>query len=172
MKNELEKKLIDTYSSMFANYSKPPTQTCMCWGVSCDDGWYHILDHMCRELDNLQKKYDINIIFDQIKEKFGTLRVYSHFNLGPRWTKDDETALLDGKPEIELIHFGWSHYGETVPAYKGIQDRIDEIINMAEIFSHVTCEKCGMTGATAREGGWIHTYCDVCEAKYTAKDDN
>jgi hypothetical protein len=163
MKKELEEKLYTKYSGMFADHTKPMSQTCMCWGCSCGDGWYHIIDHMCEELAQLQEQYDIQIIFDQIKEKFGTLRVYSHSTLGPRWTQIDDVFFLDGDSEIERVHAGW-HKGTKVPSYSGVQDRVTEVISKAEDFSSITCEFCGMTGAVSRNSGWIHTLCDSCEA--------
>ena len=71
MTKELQEKLFAKYDKMFRDRSKPMSQTCMCWGISCDDGWYHILEYMCRRLQKIQEEYDVTVIFDQIKEKFG-----------------------------------------------------------------------------------------------------
>ncbi len=165
MKDELQKALYDKYSDLFANHNKSPQESCMHWGITCGDGWYAIIDHLCEELTDLQEKYDIRIIFDQIKEKFGCLRVYYHIELGLRWSQSDDVSLLDGKAEIELVRSGWIHSGKTMPAYEGVCGLITECISKADDFSSFTCEFCGMTGAKACGYGWIHTLCDVCEAK-------
>ena len=44
------------------------------WGryISCNEGWYNILDELDNKLAYLDPDYQIN----QVKEKFGTLRFY------------------------------------------------------------------------------------------------
>ncbi|MBC7750765.1 MAG: hypothetical protein H7Z73_03465 [Candidatus Saccharibacteria bacterium] len=39
---------------------------------------------------------------------------------------------------------------------------IYDLIAKAEAKSEHTCEECGLPGKT-REGGWVHTTCQVCE---------
>jgi hypothetical protein len=61
MKTELEDKLFHKYQSMFSQKDKPPTETAMCWGFSCGDGWYHIIDTLCNliqhTLDEAKKSF-------------------------------------------------------------------------------------------------------------------
>jgi hypothetical protein len=56
------------------------TATCMCWGITCGDGWYFLLDQLC---DSIQSYIDNNkhlkikqLEATQVKEKFGGLRFY------------------------------------------------------------------------------------------------
>jgi hypothetical protein len=42
----------------------------MAFGVECGDGWQHIVDAVCESLDGR------GVEFRQIKEKFGSLRIY------------------------------------------------------------------------------------------------
>jgi len=51
------------------------TKSCMAWGIECDGGWYELLDNMMAKIDSLHVD---GFVFEQIKEKFGTLRVYSY----------------------------------------------------------------------------------------------
>lgn len=68
-------------------------KTCMHWGIDTGDGWFFLLDHLCHQIQkhidgvndvntkkySLEKKEDVpQVIADQIKEKFGTLRFYYH----------------------------------------------------------------------------------------------
>ena len=93
MKDELQTTLYDKYKSLFCNVGKSPTESCMAFGVECGDGWYEILSSLCflinqheRNIDgqtDYKRKEDPNYVsdyypvkFDQIKEKFGGLRVY------------------------------------------------------------------------------------------------
>lgn len=76
MNPHLEKILHEKYPALFADKDKPPTESLMCFGCECDDGWFDIIESMCRTLSNYTKNYGF-LKFVQIKEKFGGLRVYS-----------------------------------------------------------------------------------------------
>ena len=82
MKQELDQLLCERYPKMLVNRHKPMTETAMCWGFECGDGWFNILDRL---MNNIQhhinwKNRDGNVVpqvtLDQVKEKFGTLRFY------------------------------------------------------------------------------------------------
>lgn len=79
MRKELEDKLIDKYPELFEDKDKPPTESLMCYGCECDDGWFDILNGMCRQIYqhiNSKKENRPSYRFTQIKEKFAGLRVY------------------------------------------------------------------------------------------------
>lgn len=93
MKQELQQQLYDKYPELFSNKDKSIMESCMGWGIECGDGWYDILARLCWKIkeqeDNIrwQTEYrqqkDVTytsdyypVKFDQIKEKFGGLRVY------------------------------------------------------------------------------------------------
>jgi hypothetical protein len=133
MKQELDKLLCEKYPKMLINRNKPMTETCMCWGFECGDGWFQILDSL---MSNIQHHIDWNnknfekgytqykqvpqVTLDQVKEKFGTLRFY----------------------------------------YQGGDDYISGLVAMAESMSAVTCEQCGNPGTTGGQG-WITTLCET-----------
>jgi hypothetical protein len=82
MKQELDRLLCEKYPKMMVNRNLPMTETCMCWGFDCGDGWYNILNQL---MGNIQHHIDWKnrngevvpqVILDQVKEKFGTLRFY------------------------------------------------------------------------------------------------
>ena len=93
MKQELQQKLYDKYPELFSNKDKSIMESCMGWGIECGDGWYDILSSLCwmikQHEDNnrwqteYKQKEDATytsdyypVKFDQIKEKFGGLRIY------------------------------------------------------------------------------------------------
>lgn len=89
MNIELENKLYEDYPDLFSNKDKDPQESCMVFGIECGDGWYDLLRSICSLLKNREEnmrnrlKYEgkdpnefIAVKFDQIKEKFGGLRVY------------------------------------------------------------------------------------------------
>lgn len=84
MKRELDKLLCERYPKIFAERHAQMTQTAMCWGFECDDGWFDIINTLCGNIQNYidwQNKTGKNaeqVVAEQVKEKFGTLRFYYH----------------------------------------------------------------------------------------------
>lgn len=96
MDAELENTLYEKYPQFFSNKDKGIMQSCMAWGCECGNGWFDIISSLCwmirQHEDNKawRKKYleendpeklknepeYFPVKFDQIKEKYGTLRVY------------------------------------------------------------------------------------------------
>lgn len=82
MRNELDALLCEKYPKMMVNRTKDMTETCMCWGFECADGWYNILDRLMGSIQNHLDWQNRNeekvkqVTLDQVKEKFGTLRFY------------------------------------------------------------------------------------------------
>ena len=82
MKQELDELLCKKYPKMFVNRNMSMQETAMCWGFSCGDGWFVLIDELC---GSIQSYIDLNsrpdrvipqVIVDQVKEKLGTLRFY------------------------------------------------------------------------------------------------
>jgi len=100
MDDELQDKLYQKYPNLFSNKTKSPTESCMSWGCEVGNGWYDILSSLCysivqyedmikdsnncseKQFGEPAQKYKnyCPVKFDQVKEKYGGLRVY--FNGG------------------------------------------------------------------------------------------
>lgn len=82
MKQELDEYLCKVYPKIFANRYKDMTETAMCWGFDCGDGWFQILNQLCNNIQhhinwkNKDGEVVAQVVADQVKEKFGTLRFY------------------------------------------------------------------------------------------------
>lgn len=77
MTNYLQKILFDTYPSLFREKDLPPSQTCMCWGIECDDGWFNILYVLCGQINAYTEFNNTpEVTINQVKEKYGGLRFY------------------------------------------------------------------------------------------------
>jgi hypothetical protein len=136
MNEKLDELLCQRYPKMMVNRNKTAQETCMCWGFSCGDGWYNILNQLMSNIQHhidwkqeQKEKYNrgegcTQVTLDQVKEKFGTLRFY----------------------------------------YTGGDDEIRGMVRMAESMSGVICEECGSPG-TQTQGGWIKTACDSHRGK-------
>ncbi len=127
MSPELEKILYDKYPKIFDSNDHMTR-----YGISCGDGWFNIIDSLCRNIqshveylsagiEDEEEKQSIQVVAQQIKEKFGSLRFY-HSN------------------------------GD---------DYISGMVRMAESFSEKTCEYCG-NKAEVRTKGWIKNLCSNC----------
>lgn len=71
MKSE---ELYRKYPHLFARRELDKSQSCMHWGISVNEGWLPLIDKMSEEITAI----DSEIQYEQIKEKFGRLRVYTH----------------------------------------------------------------------------------------------
>ena len=82
MKLELDELLCSKYPKMMVNRDKPMTETTMCWGFECGDGWFDLIDQLMGSIQNhidwQNQKEEVvqQVTVDQVKEKFGTLRFY------------------------------------------------------------------------------------------------
>lgn len=77
MRDELDKLLCEKYPKIFVNRHKPKTETAMCWGFECGDGWFNLIDNLCTSIQNhIDYNHAPQVVADQVKEKFGSLRFY------------------------------------------------------------------------------------------------
>ncbi len=75
MKKELEKKLIDQFPIFFQDIYGDPRKTCLARGIECENGWFELIKETCEKL-SLNAPVDFK--FAQIKQKFGSLRIYTN----------------------------------------------------------------------------------------------
>ncbi len=79
MRAELEKKLIEDFPVFFGGHTLPPTQSLMCFGCECDDGWEPLVRSVAEVAEKWNKEHpDKPVVAMQIKEKYGGLRVYTN----------------------------------------------------------------------------------------------
>ena len=80
MNKELTQQLFDKYPKIFIQKDLPPSESLMCFGFECMDGWYWLVDHLCNSIqshidNNLHNKIP-QVEAVQVKQKFGSLRFY------------------------------------------------------------------------------------------------
>jgi len=80
MKKDLDDKLVKAFSNLYADRNKPMTETAMCWGFQCGDGWFDIIWAASEKLEALivkmPEKERHNCKASTVKEKFGKLVIY------------------------------------------------------------------------------------------------
>lgn len=142
MDKVLQDRLFKDFPKIFVEKDLPMQQTCMCWGICTDDGWFELLYNLCRHLqwDTDKNKYP-QVIAQQVKEKFGTLRFYYVLDCSENAGKEDERTSVRRCAEH------------------------DGAIQFAEAMSAHICEICGALNNTVEQmsrGGWCKTLCAVC----------
>ena len=70
--------LYEKYPDLFSNIDNK--HSCMAFGIECNIGWYDILSSVCYRIKHYEKNKKSDyypVTFDQIKEKWGGLRIYN-----------------------------------------------------------------------------------------------
>lgn len=124
------------------------------WDVG--DGWYELVRGLCSEIEAAYEKagQPIDLIVDRIREKFGTMRVYYHF---------------EGQPQPVQV-FACSDAEITIryrPKETELQKGLADIVQRWETESATVCEECGRPGKL-RENGRSLTLCDKCASSHEA----
>ena len=77
MNVELETRLSELYPKLFRGQDMPVTENLMSFGCECGDGWFSIINAACSLIATHEESAEkTDFLFTQIKEKYGTLRIY------------------------------------------------------------------------------------------------
>ena len=72
------KYLYKKYPKLFRQKNLSIQESCMPWGFECGDGWFFIIDKLCSQLQwDIDHNKQPQLEFIQVKEKFGSLRLYN-----------------------------------------------------------------------------------------------
>lgn len=123
------------------------------FGIDTGDGWYQLLYDMCKEISEVLETAEkpVHIAVDEIKEKYGALRFYYHFE--------------DAKPEPLAVDFIGSGSTRKMPGRDDVYKKISEIVQKYEDKSEEVCEACGCEGTLRTDLQWIQTLCDTCYSR-------
>ncbi len=147
MNKELELQLVAKYPKILQNYGGDKMVTCLHWGIETDGGWYDLLDKCMEKMQFICDVTKCQVVADQIKSKFATLRFYYH-------TEHNEISSV---------------FESTINAI------ITDIVQGAYKRSCNTCEVTGTSGyaCVPRDGnGWYRTLCkeECIKADYVPMD--
>jgi hypothetical protein len=174
MKRELDEYLCKVYPKMMVNRDKSMTETCMCWGFECGDGWFQILNQLMgniqHHIDWNERQREVAIKFRKMAEELkagdSTLFDLEHKDLlNQDYVEKRKQEFIDDPlreiPELisqVTLDQVKEKFGTLRFYYTGGDDYIRGLVSMAESMSGVTCEECGKPG-TSTGGGWIKTVC-------------
>lgn len=163
MNQTLQNKLFEKYPRIFGQKDEDPTRTAMCWGISCGDGWYNIIDNLC---------YLIQRHHDNPREELERYHKYLEASVEKNeedniefWTNKIEEAkqLIENRPQTQAVQVK-EKFGTLRFYVDNVDPEIDAYVSFAENMSGCTCEKCG-SPATQNESGWIKTECSKCKGE-------
>ncbi len=139
MKEELELKLQNEFAFMQRKFQTGDDidlkNNYQSFGCECSDGWYELIRELCTSITEQYRQFEIpiDIVIEQVKEKYGTLRFYYSF--------DNE---LNGAQ------------------YDLLKDSIVQIVDSYEFKSETTCQKCGKYGSLREGNPLVETLCNEC----------
>jgi hypothetical protein len=194
MKKELDEYLCKVYPKMMVNRNLHMTETCMCWGFECGDGWFPILNQLMGNIQHhidwkeKQRKWAIDYNEMAAQAKAGNFDLFEEANksLTNEEYKNEKLAEIiagdfrqvpDSIPQVTLDQVK-EKFGTLRFYYSGGDEYISGMVTMAEAMSGITCETCGKPG-TSTGGSWIKTACvehggqdyNTPEDEYLAKEE-
>lgn len=180
MRNELDKLLCEKYPKMMVNRNKPMTETCMCWGFDCGDGWFNILNLLMGNIQHhidwkeKQRKWALDYNYMAAQCKAGNFDAFEEsmkdtVSQEYKEKRLEEIVAGDFRPvpdPIQQVTLDQvkEKFGTLRFYYTGGDEHISGMVRMAESMSGVTCETCGNPGKCGGEG-WVRTSCGPCEVK-------
>jgi hypothetical protein len=181
MKEELDKQLVERFPRIFRDRFKPMTETAMCWGFECGDGWFDILESLCSQIDHhikwkrKMRVYDLRLARAKKKGYDAVLDYLTKGKEPSMWDEDRAQEIME--QELRLTPYvHWvvadqvkEKFGGLRFYYHGGDDEVSGMVRMAESWAAKTCETCGERGEL-RHGGWIRTLCDKHEAEYQERN--
>lgn len=163
MRKDLDQALCAKYPEIFRDRYQPLTDTAMCWGFSCGDGWYTLIDTCCRLIMGhvRQLRQDIAYCQDMVTRQ----------DQLDGWAKEHYTPA-----RLEQLHFLLEDALQDIPVatqvkekYGGLRFYVERAtpeqrayIRFAESMSYRTCETCGTTHEVYQTKGWVRTVCLPC----------
>lgn len=93
MKQHRQEELFEEFPKIFADKNKTPQESAMAAGITTGDGWFWLIHHLCRALQECtDKDGSPQVVAFQVKEKFGGLKFYINNGSG-------------SNEQYSLIHF-------------------------------------------------------------------
>ena len=154
---EHDEHLCKTYPRLFTNPDGSPT----CWDFSCGDGWYPILDTLCRCL--MRRHDELQMEIQGLQTRLAAGRPQHEWESeSPEDRLQSLTQTFESLQMPSILQMK-EKFG-TLRVYAIGGAGVHELIEFAELMSAVTCETCGAPGTVrVSKRSWIKTRCDACD---------
>jgi hypothetical protein len=160
MKRELDEELCRKYPLIFADRNKPMTETAMCWGFDCGNGWYNLIDVLCGMLYsdyiNAKEKYE------RTKEWFEESGHYPWRNgraITPEEVEELRLKMVEEEQLVPVASQVKEKFGGLRFYVNHASEKHYNYITFAENMSYRICEECGAPGNLYTDG-WHTTLCE------------
>lgn len=168
MKEEYELKLQDEFSFMKRDMTIKDRSTIrniyQAWGCECSEGWYPLIRELCQAITDryTQDGIPVDIVVEQIKEKFASLRFYYSF--------EDTPCALHAIDFLGGSSLRFEpHNKNDDETKKKLRHDISLIVRAFENKSKTICENCSEEGIIRMDMPWKRTLCDECYNTYLKK---
>lgn len=156
---ELTKQLFEKYPKIFKDHARPNTESLMCEGFRCDEGWYNLIDSLCATFD-MQRKFNNRyectydnskewfefefpvVVAVQVKEKYAKLAFYYRLEFSKGFDNLSKKFPKTGE-----------HLARMARAY------VDGACAAVSCLSQCICEITGKPGSVRKRGVWYKTLC-------------
>lgn len=172
MNNELDDKLCGKYPEIFRDRHGDVSKTAMCWGISCGDGWYDLIDSLCAEItaDINQQQSAVEFHKKMLAE---TDRTNWLPHMHEHWTPEKLLVKIEEYEKAKTIcavqvkeKFGGLRF-----YVHGGSAKHHTMISFAESLSYRICEDCGaMKDTITYSIGWIRTLCPKHARKHHGEE--
>lgn len=182
MNKNLDDLLCKQYPKIFKYRSLPGRMSAMGSGFSHDDGWFNILDTMCRLVQNHINhsrqerarvlKYNRALARALKGDKNPLINYFMYRGTGSEHKKyalkQVENILAETDPQPRAVPEACQQvvadqvkekFGTLRFYYSGGDEYVYGIIRMAEAMTAHTCEVCGAPGQAESVSGWVKTVC-------------
>lgn len=141
MREDLELKLQEDFPFMKQNKVDVERNIYRRWGCECSRGWYQLIHDLCQAITDryAEDKVPVDIVIEQIKEKFASLRFYYSFEGAPCGLQAIDSL---GGPSLRFEPYN-IHDDDTK---KKLRYDISQIVRSYEEKSKSICEICGKEG--------------------------
>jgi hypothetical protein len=178
MDAKLQDALVRDFPVINRDYGGDPRKTCMAWGYEVGDGWEPLLRRTFEQLSRL----DPPPVLEQVKEKYGSLRIYlcGGPEIRPRaaWLVGlwgALCALVAAPWRVVRPRWRWDvrqafnlRHAARHAIFVATSFPAEDIVDAAEAESYRICEACGQPGRP-NDIGWISVRCDSCRQAEAAE---
>ena len=181
MKKELDELLCKRYPKIFRDRHGDMRITAMCWGFDIGDGWFNIIDKMCRNMqwhiDHSRKDRARGLRYNRAVKRAmnGDLEGLIRFHTYGKSPNAREYAIKYANEDVErglklrdvdeacpqvIATQVKEKFGTLRFYYYGGDDYCRGVESLADSLSAVTCEVCGSPGKLLTQG-WHRTLCET-----------
>lgn len=171
MRKELDEALCAKYPEIFRDRHKPMTETAMCWGFACGDGWYSLINTLCGLImaDVRMLRRDVAHTRKQLA-RHAELSEWEQNHYTPERLEQLEQQLKDAEAELPVASQVKEKFGGLRFYVDGGTKKHYAYISFAEAMSYTICEECGATQNVHQTTGWVRTICVPCAEKNNLMD--